>query len=264
MKKYNITIDQHTEIKNREFTVVKFPINGKEYTCYSKVMQYLLTDSPVLINRETNSPEQVELGEVLDVYTIAYDKGREMFRTDIKPDASIDFLIEQYNDYYNGWKRTSEELSLILQKSQVERIGYAAGVRFEYEIYRQKKRAEFEAVEHKEKQQRLTVKGFKDKIPERLTEIHTYLSKNNLIDCNIDIWLYWFNQRELNHVPERIQWKGADTLLTVIIKEMCDNGGKKYIENAFKYKCKYQRQNDMYSKEKNKINDYMKVPFNKI
>ena len=184
MKTYTIPYETMTAIKEREFICYNFTMKGRFYPCYSKVMQYLLTDSPVLVNSETNSPEQVERGEVLDIYAAAFDLGRETFRNDIKPDASIDFLIEQYNDYYNGWKRTSEALSLILQKSQVEKMGVAAGVRFEYEIYRQKKRAEFEAVEHKEKPQRLTVKGFKDNIPGRLTKIHTYLSNKNLIDCN--------------------------------------------------------------------------------
>lgn len=114
------------------------------------------------------------------------------------------------------------------------------------------------------KPNRLSVQGFKDNIPERLTKIHTHLTKKGWIDCNVDIWLYWFNQKELNNAPERIQWKGADTLLTIIIKEMCDNGGQKYIENAFKYKDKYQKQNDMYQTEKSKINGFMLYAMNKI
>ena len=144
MKNYNITTDQHTEIKNREFTVVKFTTNGKEYTCYSKLMQYLLSDSPVLINSETNQPESVERGEVLDIYAGTYDKGRDIFKNDIKPDASIEYLVEQYNEHYNGWKTTSEAISLFLTQSQVEKMGQAAGIRYEFEIYRQKKRNKFE------------------------------------------------------------------------------------------------------------------------
>ena len=130
------------------------------------------------------------------------------------------FLIEQYNDYYNGWKATSEALSLYLQKSQVEKMGQAAGIRYEFEIYKQKNRREFEAIEHKEKPKRLTVKGFKDNTAERLKKIYSYLHNKKYIDCNEDVWLYWFSQKELSPTPERIQWKGSDTLLTVIIKSV--------------------------------------------
>ena len=138
MKTYTIPYETMTAIKEREFTIYEFTLKCRLYTCYSKVMQYLLSDSPVLINRETGQPERVELGEVRDVYAAAYDKGRDSFLNDIEPDASIEYLVEQYNEYYNGWKRTSEALSLILQKSQVEKMGFAAGVRLEYEIYLQK------------------------------------------------------------------------------------------------------------------------------
>lgn len=131
-------------IKEREFTVCKFTSKGRFYLCYSKVMQYLLSDRPVLINSETNQPESVERGEVLDIYAVAYDKGRDIFKNDIKPDASIEYLVEQYNEHYNGWKTTSEAISLFLTQSQVEKMGQAAGIRYEFEIYKQKKRSEFE------------------------------------------------------------------------------------------------------------------------
>ena len=92
MKTYYIPGETMAAIKEREFTVCKFTSKGRFYPCYSKVMQYLLSDSPVLINSETNQPESVERGEVLDIYATAFDLGRETFRNDIKPDASIDFF----------------------------------------------------------------------------------------------------------------------------------------------------------------------------
>lgn len=144
MKNYYIPSETMAAIKEREFTVCKFTSKGRFYLCYSKVMQYLLSDSPVLINRKTNQPESVERGEVLDIYAVAYDKGRDIFKNDIKPDASIEYLVEQYNEHYNGWKTTSEAISLLLTQSQVETMGQAAGIRYEFEIYKQKKRSEFE------------------------------------------------------------------------------------------------------------------------
>ncbi|NCB67323.1 MAG: hypothetical protein EOM47_00555 [Bacteroidia bacterium] len=178
MKKYNITTDQHTEIKNREFTVVKFTTNGKEYTCYSKLMQYLISDSPVLINSETNQPESVERGEVLDIYTIAYDKGRDIFKNDIKPDASIEYLVEQYNEHYNGWKTTSEAISLFLTQSQVEKMGQAAGIRYEFEIYRQKNRSEFEPLA-------ITLQSTQTPHP-KLIKTLSIIQQKNLFDMLID------------------------------------------------------------------------------
>lgn len=144
MKNYYIPSETMAAFKEREFTVCKFTSKGRFYLCYSKVMQYLLSDSPVLINRETNQPESVERGEVLDIYAVAYDNGRDIFKNDIKPDASIEYLVEQYNEHYNGWKTTSEAISLLLTQSQVEKMGQAAGIRYEFEIYKQKKRSEFE------------------------------------------------------------------------------------------------------------------------
>ena len=144
MKKYNLTPEQHADIKNRDFSVYKFTTNGKTYVCYSKLMQYMISDSPILINRETMQPESVERGEILDIYATAYDKGREQFRTEIKPDATVEYLKNGYNEQYNGWKNTSEQVSTIIQKSFIETLGLNSGIRFEFEIYREKNLKEFE------------------------------------------------------------------------------------------------------------------------
>lgn len=201
MKKYYIPTDQHTEIKNREFTVVKFTTNGKEYTCYSKVMQYLLSDSPVLINSETNQPESVERGEVLDIYAVAYDNGRDIFKNDIKPDASIEYLVEQYNEHYNGWKTTSEAISLLLTQSQVEKMGQAAGIRYEFEIYKQKKRSEFESLSTKSQSTQTANTQTGTKEPQKFTgaklidiydpeKVHKEFKKE--LNCKYDTFKAWF------------------------------------------------------------------------
>jgi len=149
MTSYILSKEQHRDIKNREFSVFQFITNGKKYICYSKLMQYLISDSPVLLNKETKQPENVERGQILDIYATAYDKGRELFRNEIKNDASPEYLNKQYSDYYNGWKNNSEAVSLFLIQSQVEKMGLNAGIRFEFEIYREKKLKEFVSIEKK-------------------------------------------------------------------------------------------------------------------
>jgi len=135
MKTYIIPGETMEAIKERDFTVCDFTSKGRFYTCYSKVMQYLLSDSPVLVNRETNSPEQVERIAIFDVYSSSFEKGRKKFKDLLKPHTTDKFLIDKFNEHYNGWKRTSEALSLMLNKSQVEAMGLAAGHRLEFVTY---------------------------------------------------------------------------------------------------------------------------------
>lgn len=217
MKTYYIPGETMAAIKEREFTVCKFTSKGRFYLCYSKVMQYLLSDSPVLINSKTNQPESVERGEVLDIYAVAYDNGRDIFKNDIKPDASIEYLVEQYNEHYNGWKTTSEAISLFLTQSQVEKMGQAAGIRYEFEIYKQKKRNEFEkmATTLQSTEPANTQTGTKE--PREFTgaklidiydpkKVHKEFKKE--LNCKYDTFKAWFVDSVI--CDEKMKWTYKD------------------------------------------------------
>jgi len=132
MKTYIIPSEAMEAIKKSEFTACKFIFKGNYYYSYSKVMQYLLSDRPVLINRETGRLNKIKRNELLYIYALAFNSGRSKFLNYISVDASENYLIDNFNEYYNGWKKASEEVSVYLQKSQIIRIGFTAGCRFEF------------------------------------------------------------------------------------------------------------------------------------
>lgn len=110
---------------------------------------------------------------------------------------------------------------------------------------------------------RLKTKGFRDNTARRLVYIHTYLRNNGYINCNIDIWLYWFSEKELSYIPDRINWLKSDAVLSALIKQVCDNGTERYIQKAFVFNKKYQKPkaNNLLF---NKIKECMQYAINKL
>jgi hypothetical protein len=142
MKRYIITPDQHLKIKNREFLVQAFTIGRNEYQCYSKLMQYIISDSPELMNRESGliePVEPVERGEILDIYASAYNEGRGQFNNRYLVDSNTlygknaDALIRQLdnklNDKNTGWIDESQSININLNDESIRKMGFASGAR---------------------------------------------------------------------------------------------------------------------------------------
>ena len=159
MKSYIITPQQQDEIKKRDFSVYTFKVGNKKYQCYSKLMFYLLSDNPEMVNRETQQVEIVDKRPILDVYANAFDEGVQTFNSDFRVDTSVLYstnadvyiktLIEKFNEPHTGWKWGSEEFNLIVTPTNIEKIGRLSGTRFAFEKLKKNNSSIFEKYEGK-------------------------------------------------------------------------------------------------------------------
>lgn len=247
MKSYIITPQQQDEIKKRDFSVYTFKVGKKKYQCYSVLMRYLLSDSPEMVNRETQQVEIVDKRPILDVYATAFDVGVETFNSDYGVDTSVLYstnadtyiktLNDKFDEPYTGWKGASEEFSLYVTPSYIEKIGRASGTRFAYEKLKHNNKSIFEKFEGK---------GITPPPPSKLTTelnqvrmkaIHQWLKENKYIDVDVDSWLYWFDLQTWNNKkknPAKIKWIGAVYHLTNVVYLLCGNNMNKQTETAMK------------------------------
>jgi len=62
--------------------------------------------------------------------------------------------------------------------------------------------------------------------------MHHLSNKKKLNNPNVDSWLYWFNRKYIN-IPEPMNWKGSNTMLSNIIQHLCGECCISTIKKAF-------------------------------
>jgi len=63
--------------------------------------------------------------------------------------------------------------------------------------------------------------------------INKYLSnKKWLRNPNTDVWLFWFNSKNLI-IPEPLKWYGSATMLSNVIQHLCGESNATTIKTAF-------------------------------
>jgi len=66
-----------------------------------------------------------------------------------------------------------------------------------------------------------------------LIKIMQYLShKKKLDDPNLDVWLFWFNRKDIK-VPMPLKWKGTPSMLSNVIQHLCGESISNTIKTAF-------------------------------
>jgi len=66
-----------------------------------------------------------------------------------------------------------------------------------------------------------------------LIKVMQYLSnKKWLRNPNTDVWLFWFNQKNLI-APEPLKWYGSATMLSNVIQQLCEESNATTIKTAF-------------------------------